>query len=281
MTSDELPDERALVPYEASRFDARRVLVLAPHPDDEVFGCGGALADLASRGAAIDVLLVTDGAAGASDEAGRRAIAARRADESRAALGLLGGGAVHEGGLPDRGLGARAEELERLVALWLAQAAPDLVFCPSPVETHPDHRAVAYALLAVARRPAQDSAAAALARATVAFFEVSQPLRPNFLVDVTPFLERKRKAVLAFVSQAAERDYASFVDGLNAYRTHDAAAWLRGGRGLRRVPGGAPGRSCGRSGRPPARGPAAASGPAGAPRSPLLGTPALNLAADL
>ncbi|MEO8056400.1 MAG: PIG-L deacetylase family protein [Acidobacteriota bacterium] len=219
MTRDELPDERALVPYEASRFDARRVLVLAPHPDDEVFGCGGALADLASRGATIDVLLVTDGAAGAPDEPRRRTIAARRADESRAALALLGGAAVHEGGLPDRGLGGRTKELERLVASWLAQAAPDLVFCPSPVETHPDHRAVAYALLAVARRPAQDPAAAALARGRVAFFEVSQPFRPNFLVDVTPFLERKRKAVLAFGSQTAERDYASFVGGLNAFRT--------------------------------------------------------------
>jgi LmbE family N-acetylglucosaminyl deacetylase len=219
MRTSDLPDERALVPYEASRFAARRVLVLAPHPDDEVFGCGGALADLASRGATIDVLLVTDGAAGASDDAGRRAIAARRADESRAALALLGGGNVHEGGLPDRGLGARAEELERLVASWLAQAAPDLVFCPSPVETHPDHRAVAYALLAVARRPAPDPAAAALARATVAFVEISQPFRPNFLVDVTRVLERKRKAVGVFASQAAERDYAAFVAGLNAFRT--------------------------------------------------------------
>jgi LmbE family N-acetylglucosaminyl deacetylase len=219
MRTADLPDERALVPYEASRFDARGALVLAPHPDDEVFGCGGALADLASRGATIDVLLVTDGAAGASDEAGRSVIAARRADESRAALAHLGGGTVHEGGLPDRGLATRAEELEGLVASWLARAARDLVFCPSPVETHPDHRAVAYALLAVARRPAQDPAAAALARATVAFFEVSQPFRPNFLVDVTPFLERKRKAVHAFASQAAERDYAAIVGGLNAFRT--------------------------------------------------------------
>lgn len=219
MRTSDLPDERSLVPYEASRFDARRVLVLAPHPDDEVFGCGGALADLASRGATIDVLLVTDGAASASDEASRRSIAARRADESRAALGLLGGGAVHEGGLPDRGLAARAETLEGLVATWLARSAPDLVFCPSPVETHPDHRAVAYALFAVAGRRGNDSGEAALARATVAFFEVSQPFRPNFLVDVTPVLERKRKAVRAFASQAAERDYASFVDGLNAYRT--------------------------------------------------------------
>jgi LmbE family N-acetylglucosaminyl deacetylase len=219
MRTSDLPDERALVPYEASRFDSRKVLVLAPHPDDEVFGCGGALADLAARGATIDVLLVTDGAAAASDEVGRRRIAAQRADESRAALGFLGGGAVHEGGLPDRGLVARAEALEGLVATWLAQAAPDLVFCPSPVETHPDHRAVAYALFAVAGRRGEDPGAAALARATVAFFEISQPFRPNFLVDVTPVLERKRKAVRAFASQAAERDYASFVDGLNAYRT--------------------------------------------------------------
>jgi LmbE family N-acetylglucosaminyl deacetylase len=218
VTPDELPDERALVPYEASRFDAKRVLVLAPHPDDEVFGCGGALAGLAARGAAIDVVLVTDGAAGGPDETERRAIAARRAEESRAALALLGGGTVHHGGLPDRGLGARARELEDLVAAWLLRAGPDLVFAPSPVETHPDHRAVAIALLSIAGRGGADPAAAALARATVAFFEVSQPFRPNFLVDITPVLERKRAAVRAFASQAAERDYASFVDGLNAYR---------------------------------------------------------------
>ena len=37
-------------------------------------------------------------------------------------------------------------------------------------------------------------------------------------MDITPVLERKRNAVRAFVSQAKERDYSSFVDGLNAYR---------------------------------------------------------------
>lgn len=218
MPPTDLPDERALVPYEASRFEAGRALVLAPHPDDEVFGCGGALADLVARGASIDVLLVTDGAAAGADGAERRRIAGLRAEESRAALRALGGGTIHEGGLPDRGLGERREELERLVALWLVKVAPDLVFAPSPVETHPDHRAVAYALLAVARRGAGDPAAAALARATVAFFEVSQPFRPNFLLDLTAVLPRKEEAARAFGSQAALRDYAGFMRGLNAFR---------------------------------------------------------------
>lgn len=206
------------MPYAASTFEAKRVLVLAPHPDDEVFGCGGALADLVARGAAIDVLLVTDGAAAGEGDAERRRIAALRAEESREALRILGGGTVHEGGLPDRGLGGARERLAALVASWLAKVAPDLVFAPSPVETHPDHRAVAYALFALARRGAADPGAAALLRASVAFFEVSQPFRPNFLFDLTAVLERKHTAALAFGSQAAQRDYAGFMDGLNAYR---------------------------------------------------------------
>jgi LmbE family N-acetylglucosaminyl deacetylase len=218
MRSPDLPNERALVPYAASTFSGSRVLVFAPHPDDETLGCGGALADLLDRGARLDVVLVTDGAAGARSEEERGRIAAARLLESRRALEALGGGTVHAGGIPDRGAGDRLSEVEALLARWLVEAAPDLVFAPSPVETHPDHRAVAYALLAVARRPATDPGAAALARATVAFFEVSQPFRPNFLFDLTKVLARKERAVAAFASQGAERDYAGFVGGLNAFR---------------------------------------------------------------
>jgi LmbE family N-acetylglucosaminyl deacetylase len=218
MRSSEIPDEQALLPYAASTFSAQRVLVFAPHPDDETLGCGGALADLRGRGARLDVVLVTDGAAGARNEEERGPIASARVEESRRALEALGGGTVHGGGIPDRGAGRRLVEVEALMARWLVEVAPDLVFAPSPVETHPDHRAVAYALLALARRPAEDPGAAALARATVAFFEISQPFRPNFLLDITPVLGRKEKALAAFASQAAERDYAGFVGGLNAFR---------------------------------------------------------------
>ncbi len=218
MRPPEFPDERSLVPYAATALSGSRVLVLAPHPDDEVLGCGGALADLNARGAHVDVVLVTDGAAGARDENERGRIASERMEESRRALAALGGGSVHAGGIRDRAAGERLADVEALLSRWLVEASPDLVFAPSPVETHPDHRAVAYALLAVAARPSPDPAAAALARATVAFYEVSQPFRPNVLVDITPVLARKRQAILEFASQAAERDYAGFVSGLNAFR---------------------------------------------------------------
>lgn len=166
----------------------------------------------------MDVVFVTDGAAGARDEEERGRIASERIAESRRALEALGGGTAHPGGIPDRGAGDRIPEIEALLARWLVEAAPDLVFCPSPVETHPDHRAVAVALFRVAAGPAPDAARQALDAATVAFFELSQPFRPNFLVDITRIRARKERAMDAFVSQAAARDYAGFVAGLSAYR---------------------------------------------------------------
>ena len=218
MRHGDLPDERSLVPYETSTFAGRRIVVFAPHPDDEVLGCGGALADLVDRGARLDVVLVTDGAAGARDAGERSRIASLRVGESRRALAVLGGGTVHAGGLPDRGLAERLGGVEDLLSRWLLEARPDLIFAPSPVETHPDHRAVAGALFNVASRPEADPAAKALEAAAVAFFELSQPFRPNFLFDASRVLARKERAMREFASQAAERDYAGFVNGLNAYR---------------------------------------------------------------
>ena len=218
MRPPDFPDERTLVPYEASTFSGKRVLVLAPHPDDEILGCGGALADLLERGARVDVVLVTDGAAGARSEGERGRIASQRMEESRRALEALGGGTLHAGGFPDRSAGCRLVEIEALLARWLVEAAPDLVFCTSPVETHPDHRAVAVALFRVAARPVSDEAVLALGAATVAFFELSQPFRPNFLVDITRVRARKERAMDAFASQTALRDYTAFAAGLGAYR---------------------------------------------------------------
>jgi LmbE family N-acetylglucosaminyl deacetylase len=51
-------------PLEDPALLPRRVLVVAPHPDDEVLGCGGMIAWHAARGDAVAVLELTDGAGG-------------------------------------------------------------------------------------------------------------------------------------------------------------------------------------------------------------------------
>jgi LmbE family N-acetylglucosaminyl deacetylase len=221
--------EKRLVPYETSVFSARTVLVLAPHPDDEVFGCGAAIASLREAGASVTVAIATDGAGTEPDPATRRRIGEGRVAESRAALAILGGAEVEALGFPDRGLSEAGEPLRAALARRLAPA-PDLVLLPSPVEVHPDHRALAEAFLTLE----------VPAATTVAFYELSQPIRPNFLLDASRFAERKARAMAAFVSQNQARDYPGFVTGLNTYRrmtlpaevTSAEAYWVTGGADL-------------------------------------------------
>ena len=52
----------------------------------------------------------------------------------------------------------------------------------------------------------------------IAFYELSHPLLPNALVDVSSVAEKKDDALAAFASQQAVRDYAGAMRGLNAYR---------------------------------------------------------------
>jgi LmbE family N-acetylglucosaminyl deacetylase len=103
---------------------------------------------------------------------------------------------------------------------------------PSPAEIHPDHRAVAEALLALSSGPAAD----VLEEINLAFYELSQPIRPNFLFDATRVLSRKERAVACFASQLADRDYPAFVAGLGAYRRMTLPKDVRSAEGFYVVP---------------------------------------------
>lgn len=203
-------EEREIVPYETARLDAARAVVLAPHADDEVFGCGAAIASLRADGAAVTVVIVTDGAGDEPDPATRAEVAARRHAESRRALDALGGADVVALGFRDRGVREEPERLAAALRDVLGRTVPDLLFVPSPSEIHPDHRAVARGAIA--------ALAALPAAGRVAFYEVSQPIRPNLLLDATAFVAAKDRAMEAFESQAGDREYANAVRGLNAYR---------------------------------------------------------------
>ncbi|MGE5414206.1 MAG: PIG-L family deacetylase [Syntrophomonadaceae bacterium] len=213
--------EDALVPYAASELTGARILALAAHPDDETFGAGGTLAWNAGRAEAIRVWIATDGTGQegvAPDDAA--AYAARRREEAVRAAAALGlSEPPRFGGLPDRRLAEEPEALRAAIAAELEDFHPDLVLAPSPVEIHPDHRALAdalYTLVAVSRAGDPDHDRFRFLR--LAFYELSHPLLPNVLVDIAGEARRKEDALLAFASQQAVRDYAGAIQGLNAYR---------------------------------------------------------------
>ena len=132
------------------------LVVVAPHPDDEVLGCGGVIAAAVARGIPVHVVLTTDGGA-SHPEAPRARLAAMRLREIRAALRRLGGARLWSLGLPDGASGAAARGLERGTArlgLLLRLLRPRAVLAPSRQDTHPDHRAArAMASRAIRRSP--------------------------------------------------------------------------------------------------------------------------------
>lgn len=198
--------EAEAIPYEPALLRGERLLVLAPHPDDEVIGCGGLVALHLREGRAVRVVVATDGAQAGSAEI--------RMEESRRALDVLGSGTeLTFLGLPDRGLDdAIAPRLrEELLAF-----RPDLILVPSPIEIHPDHFALARVLCELVQR--DETLLADLAVARVAFYEVGQPLRPNAIVDISDVADAKYAAIAEHKSQLAFRDYVAYAHGLNAYR---------------------------------------------------------------
>ncbi|HEY7114299.1 MAG TPA: PIG-L family deacetylase [Thermoanaerobaculia bacterium] len=212
--------EDSLIPFAATGLSGRRILVFAAHPDDEVAGPGGALCLAAPGAEVLRVWIATDGTRQEGVAPGTEAAyGLARRQESAAAAEVLGLPAPEFGGLPDRGLAARPEELRREIERLFSETRPDLVLCPSPVEIHPDHRALAEAVYArIAASRAEDADHDLYRYVRVAFYEISHPVLPNALVDIGPAAERKTRALAAFPSQQAVRDYARAVAGLNAYR---------------------------------------------------------------
>ncbi|HKS21322.1 MAG TPA: PIG-L family deacetylase [Thermoanaerobaculia bacterium] len=208
------------IPYEALNLRAERLLVLAPHPDDEVIGCGGVVFQHLRDGRQVRVAVATDGVEAAPGE-DRDAYRARREEESRRALDA----AFDFFRFPDRALEQHAGDLGARLRDVLEQFRPDLILVPSAIEIHPDHLALARCFCDLIQR--DSSLFADLAVARVAFYEVSQPLRPNVLVDITGVAAAKYDAIAAHSSQTEIRDYVSFARGLNAYRAMTLAPEVR------------------------------------------------------
>jgi len=149
---------------ELARFASHdRVLVAAPHPDDEAIATGGVLQAARSAGAACRVLVVTDGDnnpwpqrwiekrwhIGAAD---RARWGAQRRGEALAALQVLGIDAADARclGFPDLGLTDQlmtgAPEFAAQLARQVAEFQPTCLFLPALDDRHPDHSALHVAL---------------------------------------------------------------------------------------------------------------------------------------
>ncbi len=135
---------------------ARRVVVVAPHPDDETLAAGGLMATAHEAGLAIDVVLLTDGERSHPDSTTvtPQQLGDRRVEESRASLSVLAPGArLHRVGLPDGRLDEQAEAMVAEIVRIVGEAGPEtLIVAPWRRDGHSDHDAAGIAAGIAARR---------------------------------------------------------------------------------------------------------------------------------
>jgi LmbE family N-acetylglucosaminyl deacetylase len=148
-----------------------RLLILAPHPDDESIATGGLIQVARSVGAAVRVVVLTDGDNNPwpqrwiekrwrIDAAARQRWGARRREEARAAvrvLGLAADDAVFLG-LPDLGLTdllmRNDRQVIRALRTQIDEFRPTVLIMPAVSDRHPDHSAAnILARAAIAQSP--------------------------------------------------------------------------------------------------------------------------------
>ena len=182
-----------------------RLVVVAPHPDDEILGAGGLLAAAARAGREILLAAVTDGQAShpGSGKWPEAELAAQRRRESAEALEVLGAGAaaVRRLGFPDGGVAARTAALTTALAGLLM--ASDVVVSPWRFDGHPDHEATGYATALAARgRGARHLEAPVWAWHWAAPGDPRVPWPRACVLYLGPILaQRKRAAIGCFTSQ--------------------------------------------------------------------------------
>ncbi len=206
--------EHLYIPYTATTQLRRgNVLVLAPHPDDEVFGCGGAIMQHVAQGDTVRVLILTDGAAAIPhpDEDSRLLYITLRQQESKRAAQILGYKQLEFWEFSDRELPNDERVIQRLQQ-YLTQHQINHVYAPSTFEIHPDHISAAQLAVEAVKRCG--------AGMSLSMYEVGMPLHPNCLLDLTPFLERKQQAMQQFGSQLQLQHYERHILGLNHYRAY-------------------------------------------------------------
>lgn len=175
----------------------QKILVLAPHPDDEIIGPGGTLLQAIEHNCSVKVIIFSNDAHD------------KKSDPEIDAVAKAAGFAVRELGfqilkLPDDC--AAYETLRQTIE----QEQPDHIFLPFMLDDHPDHRQVSKILLDL-------FSGHTIPACEIWAYQVYGALPLNAAVNIGRVIERKLDILRLYKSRFKTRDWAHYTRGLNAF----------------------------------------------------------------
>lgn len=174
-----------------------KILVLAPHPDDGVLGCGGTINKHVNNGDEVFLCVITKGyKPDWSDE-----ILKKSPKEIEKANKILGIKKTYFLGYPTVKLDTIPQkELNDAIARVVNTVKPDILYIPYNGDLNKDHRLVFEASL-VASRPTSHNIKKILSYETLSETEWGQninPFIPNLYVDISKNIDKKLESMKAF-----------------------------------------------------------------------------------
>jgi N-acetylglucosamine malate deacetylase 1 len=177
------------------------VLAIAAHRDDVEQTCGGKLLRMVARGLRTAILDLTRG------EAGTRGTAEDRAREAAEAAKLLAVSRREALDLPDGAIENTLENRKKIVRV-LREVRPRVVILPYWQARHPDHSIVAalgYEACFLSGLAKIDTGTPPHRPFKIVYASLYADVRPSFIVDITPFIEQRHRALMAYKSQYANQ----------------------------------------------------------------------------
>lgn len=188
---------------QAQQTTEKRVLLLAPHVDDETIGAGATLRKYAEQGGHVTVAYLTDGA-GSVSELKKDELVRRRKDEANEIKDILKISEMVFFDEPDGELTSH-DRIQEKVKKLILDKRPEVIYCPVYVDCHSDHIATGRILKDVLPTLEQDY----LDKVRIRLYEINTALpvsEINFIVDVSDTYHAKEKGVKVFSSQAIDFD---------------------------------------------------------------------------
>jgi bacillithiol biosynthesis deacetylase BshB1 len=181
------------------------VLAIAAHRDDVEQTCGGTLLKMRAQGLRTAILDLTRG------EAGTRGSAAEREAEAENAAKILGVGWRGALDIPDGRVENTYENRLKIVSA-LRRVRPRVVILPYWTGPHPDHYTTAtlgYEACFLSGLAKLDTGAAPHRPFKIVYASLYADVRPSFIVDISPYIEDRHRALMAYRSQYANQQAGS------------------------------------------------------------------------
>ncbi|MFH2106786.1 MAG: PIG-L deacetylase family protein [Candidatus Micrarchaeota archaeon] len=199
------------------------VLVIGAHPDDEVYGCGGTIARMASEGHEIYVLIVTEGSSAQYKD--KKMIDVKR-QEAEKVKELLKIKKYIFGEFADMKLDSVPHlELNKFIEAAIDEIKPEYIFTHYKHDLNKDHQKIFESTM-VAARPGRKFIKRIYSYEVPSTTELgSVAFQPNKFFNITSYIDKKKKAVEIYKSELREYPHArnaEAVEALAKYRGYSS-----------------------------------------------------------